>query len=243
MEKIIIGDNKIQKMQTDLGSIIWSEFMQNDKIANKYWDSLYTNFSDYQFAVLDDAKLLGIGNSIPLYWNQSVEKLPTEGLDWAMEKANADFKKKLVPNTLVGIQILINPEYQGHGLSYKMIEIMKKIAFSKNIDNIALPVRPTLKSKYPLISMNDYIHWKNKDGLPFDSWIRVHIKAGGKIVGICSKSMQISGTIAEWESWTNLKIQTSGEYIVDKALAPVRMDIEKDIGKYIEPNVWIVYSK
>jgi hypothetical protein len=90
--------------------------------------------------------------------------------------------------------------------------------------------------------LKDYINWKNKDGMPFDPWIRVHIKIGGKIVGICERSMEIRGTVSEWEDWTNLTIQTSGDYIVDKALIPVKVDIEKNIGKYIEPNVWIIHK-
>jgi len=46
-------------------------------------------------------------------------------------------------------KILINPKYQSHGISYKMLTIMKDIAKSNGISNIALPVRPTLKCQYP----------------------------------------------------------------------------------------------
>ena len=239
---IIIGDEKISKLQLDLDSNTWPKFMQHDKIVNKHWSSLYSDFSYFQFALFDDEKLLGIGNSIPLNWHQPFSDLPDCGLDWAMEKANDDFRMNLASNILVGVQILINPEYQNQGLSYKMLDIMKDIADKNGLTNVALPVRPTLKSKYPLIPMDDYIYWVNNDGLPFDPWIRVHIKAGGKIINTCNKSMEISGTILEWEEWTNTKIQTSGDYIIDKALIPIRVDTVKNTGKYIEPNVWIVHE-
>lgn len=89
--------------------------------------------------------------------------------------------------------------------------------------------------------MDDYINWQNKDGLPFDPWLRVHIKAGGKIIGICKKSMDVSGSVSEWEEWTDLIFPSSGDYVVDRALIPITIDKKKDIGKYIEPNVWIVH--
>ena len=54
--------------------------------------------------------------------------------------------------------------------------------------------------------------------------------------------MDISGTIAEWEEWTNTMVYTSGDYIIDQALVPVQMDREKDTGHYLEPNVWIVHE-
>jgi hypothetical protein len=33
-----------------------------------------------------------------------------------------------------------------------------------------------------------------------------------------------------------------GDYIVNNALVPVRVDREKNIGRYIEPNVWVVHN-
>ena len=54
--------------------------------------------------------------------------------------------------------------------------------------------------------------------------------------------MLISGTVVEWEKWTGLTFQDSGNFIVDKALIPVIIDKKSDLGTYIEPNVWIVHK-
>jgi GNAT superfamily N-acetyltransferase len=240
--KTIRGDKRIREWQQELGSRVWPEFMQHDETVSKYWISLYEKFADYQCAVFEDEILLGILNSIPLCWIDHLDSLPDAGLDWAMEKANNDLNIKLDPNILVGVQILINPEFQGRGLSYKLLEIMKEFAAEKGLTHIALPVRPTLKWKYPLIPMDDYIHWKKKDGLPFDPWIRVHVKAGGKIISTCYSSMDISGTLEDWEAWTNKKFPKSGDYIIDEALVPVKIDTTRNTGHYMEPNVWIVHE-
>ena len=54
--------------------------------------------------------------------------------------------------------------------------------------------------------------------------------------------MRITGTINQWEEWTDMKFPITDEYIIPGALNPVKMDIENNIGVYIEPNVWIVHE-
>ena len=90
--------------------------------------------------------------------------------------------------------------------------------------------------------MEEYIRWTNDKGDPFDPWIRVHIKAGGKIISVCSESMTIQGKVKEWHDWTGLSFQCSGLYTIEKALSPVCIDLEEDFGEYVEPNVWIIHS-
>lgn len=238
----IIGESRIEGLQKALGAKIWPEFMQHDETVNKHWPELYTDFLRFQFALLDHDEIVGIGNALPLHWRKSFADLPDSGLDWAMEKACADCKRGLDANLLVGIEILIDEKYQGRGISFEMLGIMKEIAKANGMDHLALPVRPTLKRNYPLIAIADYIHWQNKERLPFDPWLRVHKKAGGEIVGVCKRSMDISGSISAWEKWAGLVFPGSGDYIVDKALVPVRIDKKKKIGRYIEPNVWIVHE-
>jgi len=240
--KTILGEYRIKKFQNTLGSKTWPKFMQHDEIVNKYWLDLYTDFSNFQFALFNNDEIVAIGNSTHLNWQKPFVELPDSGLDWAMEKASNDLKRGSNSNLLIGLQILVNEKYQGYGISFEMMKIMKNIAKTNGLDNIALPVRPTLKCNYPLIPIDDYVNWQREDGLPYDPWLRVHIKIGGKIVGVCNRSMDISGSVSEWEKWTGLTFPYSGNYIVDKALIPVNIDKEKNIGKYIEPNVWIVHK-
>ncbi len=240
--KVIVGEQRIRKWQEELDAISWPVFMLQDKVIHKYWSNQYNCFGGFQFALLDGEEVLGIGNSIPIYWGKTIEELPEGGLDWAVEKGNEDYLNKVIPNALVGIQILVNPVHRNKGLSHKMLDIMKEVAKSNGLDYVFLPLRPTLKSEYPSTAMNDYIEWKNEEGLPFDPWIRVHKKAGGLVVKACNRSMEIRGSVSDWENWTQVKINTAGEQIIDRALAPIMIDLAKDIGTYIEPNVWVVHK-
>jgi len=49
--------------------------------------------------------------------------------------------------------------------------------------------------------------------------------------------MTIRGTRAEWDEWTKMKFPQSGQYIIPGALNPIEMDMQKDEGVYVEPNV------
>jgi hypothetical protein len=102
-----------------------------------------------------------------------------------------------------------------------------------------VPVRPTHKSRYPLTPMERYVQWTQADGWPFDPWLRVHRKLGGKVLCVAPQSLIVTGTVAEWEAWTEMRFPESGAYVVPGALVPVEIDCEQDRGRYIEPNVWM----
>jgi hypothetical protein len=140
------------------------------------------------------------------------------------------------------IQIAIHPDYQSIGLSGRMVRAMGEIGRSQGFKNLVAPVRPNQKSKYPLISMDDYIQWQTDDGLPFDAWLRVHVRVGGRIIKPCHQAMTIRGSRAEWESWTGMEFPQSGEYVIPGGLNPMGLDVENDTGVYIEPNVWMVHG-
>jgi GNAT superfamily N-acetyltransferase len=228
----------------DIGEASWPEFMMHDSVANENWHELFDRFSEYQFALLDTEEncMAAMGNSLPFCWDYPVQDLPEGGWDWVFLKAIEDHKAGVTPNIQSAIQIAIHPNYQSQGLSSSMVRAMRGIAKSKGFKNMVAPVRPNQKSKYPLISIDDYIQWTNDEGLPFDAWLRVHARLGAQILKPCHQAMIIRGTRAEWEKWTSLKFPQSGRYYIPGALNPMEMDLEKDEGIYIEPNVWMVHQ-
>lgn len=222
----------------------WPEFMLHDVVAAENWHELLDRFTDYQLALYDNEnkRVAAMGNSFPLRWEDSLDKLPEEGWDWAFVEAVKHHQQSLVPNLQCAIQVVIREEYQGQGLSTKVLQALHEIAESKGFRHLIVPVRPNEKSKYPLISIDDYITWKTEEGLPFDAWLRVHARLGGEIIKTCHESKVIRGTRADWEAWTDLKFPQSGQYIVAGALNPIEMNSEKDEGIYVEPNVWMAHT-
>jgi len=243
----IITPNDLEDYRDQAGNlseVCWPEFMLHDPIANENWHELFDRFEEYQFALLDTEtnRMAAMGNSLPFHWDQSLEELPELGWDWIFLKAIEGHKNGVAPNIQSAIQIAIHPDYQSQGLSMRMVEAMRAIGESKGFKDLVAPVRPNQKSKYPLTSIDDYITWKSDDGLPFDAWLRIHVRAGAKIIKPCHEAMTIRGTQADWQEWTKLKFPQSGEYIIPGALNPMEMNIKKDEGVYIEPNVWMVHQ-
>lgn len=233
---------ELRQKEIQLNEKIWPEFMLHDAVSNKWFAKLYEIFPDYQFWLTDSDAIAAIGNSIPLAWQEDISRLPVEGWDWAIEKGFQDNFKKEKPNFLCGLLIAVAPEHRGSGLSGKMIEIMQEKARLHQLEKLIIPVRPSLKSKFPLMEMADYISWCREDGQLFDPWLRVHQRRGAQIIKICAQAMRIEGSVNDWQNWTGREFPGSGKYIIPGALQPVEIDLDDDRGVYLEPNVWVCYE-
>jgi GNAT superfamily N-acetyltransferase len=230
------------KLQGKVILKLWPEFMLHDSVSNSNWLKLFDLFPKFQFSLVSNDKIIGVANTVPYFWDKAFEELPEEGWDWVLKKGINDKLNGIRANSLNGLQIAVNKEYQGKGISSVILKEMISIARDNGFKYVTIPVRPSQKSKYPLIPIDNYIKWERKDGLPYDPWLRVQVRNGGKIIKPCHKAMYIPGSIAEWEKWTNMKFFETGDYVIKGALNPVKINLEEDKGEYIEPNVWVVYK-
>ena len=238
------SDMRYRDLVRGLTREVWPEFMLHDSVANAHWHELLDRFAGYQLALYDTEKdcAAGMANSFPLRWEDRLENLPEDGWDWAFQEAVRNHRQGISPTHHCAIQIVLRPAYRSQGLSMPMIEAVRALTISKGLQALIIPIRPSEKSLYPLIGMDDYIAWKNEQGMPFDAWLRVHAKAGCRIIKVCHRSKTIRGTRAEWQQWTGMIFPQTGHYIVDGALNPIEIKADEDEGLYIEPNVWIVHS-
>ena len=55
------------------------------------------------------------------------------------------------------------------------------------------------------------------------------------------QSLLITGTVAEWEAWTEMAFPDSADYVFPHGLAPVHIDRSFDVGTSWEPNVWMLH--
>jgi GNAT superfamily N-acetyltransferase len=220
----------------------WPEFMLHSAVANRNWDLLFTHWPDDQIVLLDaDDGILAAHNSAPLAWDGTDAGLP-DGWEAQFEWSVAQHAEAIEPTTLGALQIVVDPERQGSGLAGTMLAAMRANARAHGLGAVIACVRPTWKARYPLIPIERYATWTRGDGLPFDPWIRLHVRLGGRIVRPSPRSMTIAGTVAEWERWTDMVFPESGDHVVPGACEPVRIDREADRGIYHDPNVWIVHA-
>ncbi|MGK9166585.1 GNAT family N-acetyltransferase [Inquilinus limosus] len=219
---------------------LWPRFMQEDPIAGRLWPRLDADFAAFQhFLLAEDGALVGAGNAIPFRWSLRDEDLPEAGWDAVLEQGVADRDSGRVPTALSALSITLAPDRRGQGLAERLIAAMKAAAAAHGLAALVAPVRPTQKARYPLTPIGRYAAWQRPDGAPFDPWIRTHWRLGARAVKPALRSMTITGTIADWEGWTGMAFPDSGDYVVPGALAPVQIDREDDVGRYVEPNLWM----
>jgi hypothetical protein len=214
----------------------WPEFMLHDSVSPGRWGALYERHADLQFWGVDDSTgdVVVKGNAVPVALDPAT--LPDGGWREALRSAIDDD----VPPTLVSaLQILVAEDHRGAGLSGAALAEMRRLVLELGFGDLVAPVRPSAKALYPITPIGTYVAWRRPDGLPFDPWLRVHTRAGADLIGVCERSMEVLGTVAEWEEWAAMAFPESGDYVVPGALVPVTIDHEADRGLYVEPNVWM----
>ncbi|HEY6057902.1 MAG TPA: hypothetical protein VIV06_07705 [Candidatus Limnocylindrales bacterium] len=224
-----------------MASAAWPEFMQHDPVADRLWRRLSEDWPTWQLVLVDPTgAVAAVSQAAPLQWDGTEAGLP-DGWDAQFERSAADLEAGQAPDTLGAIQINVAGDRRGEGLSSLMLEAMCGSAREAGLQALIACVRPTEKARYPLLSIETYAAWQRPDRLPFDPWLRVHARAGGRLVRVSPRSMTMVGSIAEWQAWTGLTFPVSGPYVVDGALAPVEIDLAADRGVYHDPNVWVVH--
>jgi GNAT superfamily N-acetyltransferase len=213
----------------------WPEFVHHDEIVSSRWGDLYSRWPEFQLVLVDEDEVLGKACTMPAEWDGRPDTLP----GGVVEVFEREFSS---PNVLCAIVAVVDERHRGRGLSGLLIGRMAKIAHSAALECLIAPVRPTWKDRYPLAPLERYMRWQREDGLPFDPWIRLHHRLGAEIVALAPRSLDVGGTVSEWEEWTGMAFPETGEYVVPGALVPVAIDRERDEGRYVEPNVWMRHA-
>jgi GNAT superfamily N-acetyltransferase len=212
------------------------EYMHHNPPGAKYWDTLYEAHPDFQLALLDGDELVAELHSLPAAWDGSLEDLPP-GWDDIFPRA---FESGREPDALFALAISVLPERQGQRLSSVVVDAMRDAARQAGLRELAAPVRPTLKSQYPLIPIERYMEWRREDGSHFDPWLRLHERLSGRIVAAAPRSMTFEAPVSDWEEWTGVTMPEDGDYLIPGGLAPV--EVRDGVGRHIEPNVWVVHE-
>jgi GNAT superfamily N-acetyltransferase len=224
------------------GQSVWPEFLEHDEVADRHWHHLREDFASFQIALVEeDGTIIASARSAPLSWDGTALHLP-HGWDDQLERTVLDLRSGVPANTLGALLIVVDPDRRGEHLGGRMIGAFRACAEVHGFRWLIACVRPTLKERYPLVPIEAYARWTRGDGLPFDPWIRLHLRAGGRIARPEPQSMRIAGTVADWEAWTGMAFPDSGPYVVPGAASVVEIDRGLDVGLHHDPNVWIVHD-
>jgi len=217
----------------------WPEFMRHDPIGGLFYGNVETLFSDFVLVAQDDTgEVVGTAFSIPFVLGD--DELPDNGWDFVIRNGLLSRLHDQQPDAISAVEIAVRPDRQGTGLSRQMLMAMRDNAARHGFAELVAPVRPNGKrdSHEPMAA---YASRVRDDGLPVDPWLRVHVRAGGRIAKVAPRSMVIPGTLEEWRAWTGLPFDATGPVVVPQALAPVHCDVDHGVATYVEPNVWVVH--
>jgi GNAT superfamily N-acetyltransferase len=216
---------------------VWPEYNLHGDVANAYFDVLVPRFARFQILVYDKAigRVVARGRAIPFRWDESLDDLPA-GIDAVGQRALED---DTAATAMSALSAEVMPDQRERGLSGVLLRAMMDAARSSGLAPLVAPVRPTWKERYPLIPIEQYCRWRRDDGLPFDPWMRIHARLGGTVLRPEPRSMKISGTVEEWQEWTGMAFPDEGRYVFPGGLAP--LTVIEGLGRYWEPNVWMVH--
>jgi len=214
----------------DLSAEVWPEYNLHGQTLNHYWDQLYDVFPEWQFVLYDPQgqTVLAEGHTIPVAWDGTDQGLGP-GIDATLAAGFGLRAAGGQPTAVCALAAEIPPRHQGRRLSGMLLQGMAGLG------------RPSRKDRYPTIPVDRYARWTRPDGSPFDPWIRVHTQLGARIGPAIPHSLHITGTVAEWEDWTQLRFPETGDYVFPAGLATVHIDRDHDLGEYWEPNIWIIH--
>ena len=221
------------------------EFMRHDPAAALYFgDGQLDHYREFGLVAVDPVqpdRPVARAFSVPFAFRDGTrgrEELPPGGWDAVIRWADADRRAARSATAVSALEITVAPRLQRRGISRLMLAALRDNARRLGFADIYAPLRPTDKHLEPLTPFAEYVARQRPDGLPHDSWVRTHVRAGAWVVKVAACSMVIAGTVAEWTRWTGLAFSTSGPAIVPGALSPIHVSLEQDHAVYVEPNLW-----
>jgi hypothetical protein len=214
-------------------------FIGADKIAAIYIDRVREYFADFNIILLDETdQPVAWGWGVPIAWDGELSDLPTGYTD-TTRRAVDTHDSATTTDTFVICGAIVDRSRTRQGIAGEIVAALRDLPAAASLLRVIVPVRPTLKPLYPLTPINTFASWTRSDGLPLDPWLRTHRRLGGRIIATAPQSQVMTGTIAQWEEWTQLTFPSTGEYIIPNGLQPLHIDREENQGTYTEPNVWI----
>ncbi len=236
---------RAQVFSAEFGAAV-PEFMRHDPVAALYYaDRAFDRYLDFALAAVDreqPERVIARGFSVPFAFRDGTagrNELPPGGWDEVIRWADSDWRAGRRATVVSALEIIVLPPYRDHGVSQLMLEAMIANTWARGFGDLYAPLRPSDKHREPHVPFADYVARTRDDGLPHDSWLRAHVRAGARIVKIAPRSMAIAGSLAEWTRWTGMVFDKSGAVVVAGALSPVHVSREQDHAVYIEPNLWV----
>ncbi len=168
-----------------------------------------------------------------LRWDGTSDGAPAAGAGEAVARAGEDGA-----DTLAVLDVTVAFGARGRGVGHAVLAELDARRREQELARTLVLLRPHRKADYPLIPFDRYVSFVADDGAPVDPWLRSAWRLGYCPVRGVQRSLQAHADVASWERWLGLAVPGSGPYLVDGAIKPVVIEVERDEGRYREPHLW-----
>ena len=214
-------------------------FITADPEVKKYIARVRDYFPQLDMILMsEDGQPAATGWGVPIEWTDDVADLPPSFAD-ILRVAVQAHESGTDTNAFVICGGVVHPELKGTGTATELVRALVETGQDHGMTRVLAPLRPTRKHLYPLISIEEYASWVRDDGLPFDPWLRLHMRAGGRVIALAPAAQAMTGSVQEWEQWARMSLPATGQYVIPDGMSVLHIDTAADVGTYTEPNIWV----
>lgn len=204
------------------------------ELTRRHRDRLSATAPDTSWVVAEGELPVASVRAVPLVWDGSCAGAPEGGAGEALDRAGESDA-----DTLAVLDITVAYGARARGVGPKVFAALDARREQLGLERMLVLLRPHAKSAYPLIPFARYASFVRADGQPFDPWFRVAWQAGyAPVLGV-ERSLNARAELASWTRWLGVQVPGSGPYLVDGAIKPAILEVERDEGRYREPHLWV----
>jgi GNAT superfamily N-acetyltransferase len=198
-------------------------------------DRLAEAAPELQWLVEEDGLPVAVVRGVALRWDGRAEHAPAGGAGEAVRRAG-----EAGADTLAVLTVTVAFGARGRGVGSALLtDLVEGGAATAGLARTLLLLRTHAKRDYPLVPYPRYVSAVRADGAPFDPWLRAAWRAGLVPVLGVDRSLVARAPLAAWQRWLGLPVPGSGPYLVEGAIKPANLELERDEGRYREPHLWV----
>jgi GNAT superfamily N-acetyltransferase len=142
-------------------------------------------------------------------------------------------------DTLAVVDVTVHPAARGRRLGSQVLAALAALQTGTGLERLLVLLRPHAKRHHPLVPFARYLAAVDDRGRPRDGWLAAAWEAGLHPACGVDRSLVARAPVAAWERWYGRVFPTSGPYLVDGAIKPAIVELERDEGRYREPHLWV----
>ncbi|MBV8601403.1 MAG: hypothetical protein JO359_07550, partial [Candidatus Eremiobacteraeota bacterium] len=191
-----------------------------------------------------DTQLVAHGITTRLRWNEDPATLPRGWIGAIRQSYEESILRSETPTTLVGLLILVDPAFREYGWAAQVVTEMKRLAVESGLRDLIIPLR--LPTRYALENVampyEEFALQKRDDGQYRDHWLRLHVRLGAEVIGVCAVSHQHAMHPADLAQQVECKpLERTGEYVVkwNEEYYHAHVDLERGFSLINQGCVWV----